>query len=38
MDFENSLQKLEKDKYLDSRDLKEFVEMCVFLANIQKPF
>lgn len=32
------LQKLEKDKYLDFRDLKEFVEMSVFLANIKKPF
>lgn len=38
MDCKKLLQKLEKDKYLDFRDLKEFVKMCVFLANIEKPF
>ena len=38
MDCENLLQNLEKEKYLDFRDLKEFVKMCVFLANIEKTF
>lgn len=38
MDYLKLLQNLEEDKYLDFRDLNEFVKMCVFLNNLKKPF
>jgi len=37
-EMQQRLEKLKKDKYLDFRDLKEFVKMCVFLSNIKQPF